>query len=135
MFIYELLDNVNKEKRIRERMNAAHYMATGLCVIFIAGVCVATGIFYNTKAGKELQNKFKNRATNTVDDLKNIVIKSADAVEVSVAHTVDKVCSTIETAHDKSDAIRKGFSDGKDRITKDVHDTADNITNEFKENN
>lgn len=133
MFINGLLYKVNKEKMRRGRIQAAHHIAVGMSVVVVTGVCVALGIFLNTKSGKELREKMKNKAIDTVEDVKNIVIKGADAVEVSAAYTADKVSHAIETAHDKAEDIKKELRDGSNDIKNDVHETAENISKAFKE--
>jgi gas vesicle protein len=131
MYINNLLDSFSTPKR--KKINTAHYMAAGMCIATIAGVCVATGVFLHSKSGKELRSKMKNRAIDTVDDLKNIVIKYTDSIKVSAAHAADHVCSAVEAAEDKAAAVKREFCCGSDKIAQDVQDTAENITQAYTE--
>lgn len=133
MFNHGLLYKVQMEKRKRERMKAAHYMAVGMGVIIVAGIGVATGILFKTKYGREMREKMKDKAIDTVENVKNIVIRSADAVEASAAHTAEKVSNVIEASENKADAIKKELRNSSREIIKDVQETAENISKTIKE--
>lgn len=133
MFMNDLLYKVDTEKRKRERMKAAHHIAAGMSVIIVAGICVATGILFTTKYGKEMREKMKDKAIDTVENVKHIVIRSADAVEATAVQAADKVSSAFEAAQGKAEGVKKEFIEGSGEIIKGVKETADNIAKTLKE--
>lgn len=133
MFMNDLLYKVDAEKRKRERMKAVHHIAAGMSIIIVAGVCVATGILFTTKYGREMRDKLKNKAIDTMESVKHVVIRSADAVAASAEHTADKVSSVFEAAQGKAEDIKEDFREGGGEIVKDVKETVENIATDFYE--
>ena len=108
-----------------------HHAAAGLCVLLIAGVCVAGGILCTTKFGKELREKMKIRAIDTAEDIKGIVIREVDTVKAAAASAADKVVKGVEDTQWKTESIKEEILDGRDEIKKDMNETAEQIVKTF----
>ena len=125
---------MTKEQRRSGRIKTAQHMAAGMIIVAVLGLCVATGILITTKSGKEIRKKIKDKAIDAAKDVKNIVIKSADKIEVSAACLEDKVNTSYDAAQRKAEGIKKDFSEGSGRITKDIQETAENMARDLRNN-
>lgn len=76
--------------------------------------------------------KFAAKAVNTIEDIKDAVVKKSDAVKSSAAQAAQGVRNAIQHAHGKTAGVKKEMNHGCYEIKKDVRKTARNISNALK---
>ena len=89
MFIKELIDLADKEKRKRERAKTAKYTAGytfGMIVAVAAGVAI--GMLLSPKSGKEIREEIIERTVETVETIKGKAKKMDESVQDSGVHAV-----------------------------------------------
>ncbi len=129
MIIRDFIDLVNKEKRKRERAEAAKKFAVGMGTLAAAGI--ATGIVFYSKLGKETREDMKNKVEKTIENIKDAAHKKVEAAKDSAAHKAQDVRNAIDDVNETTDDVKKHIKDGHNRITQDIHKTVDNISDDL----
>ncbi len=129
----DLSGKMDKEQRKGVRIRAAQHMAAGMIVVAVLGLCVAAGILLTTKSGKKNREIMKKKASDTVKNVRNIVDKSADRIELSAAQFEDSIGNSIDAAQRKAEGIKEEFINGGAKIAQDFKETTKSMAREFKE--
>jgi len=133
MILIELLDSLNKEKRIKakqiERVKATQKFAVGMGLAATAGM--ATGLLLAPKSGKQTREDLKENAVNTVDTIKDTVQKKAEMVKDSAAQAEQEAANIIKDIYGKTEGVKKDLKDGYHEINQDIHKTAESISKEL----
>lgn len=130
MIIKELIGNIGKEKKRKERVKAAQKLAVVMGAA--AAVGMATGLLLAPKSGKETREEFKKKAVNTIEDIKDTVQKKAEAVKDSTTHAAKDVRNFIKDVHGKKEGVEKDIKNGLHELKQDINETAEDIANEIK---
>ena len=105
----ELLDLVNKDKRMKNRVKSVQLFTIGLGIVVTVGfglvavAGVAAGIIFAPKSGKETRADMKKKAVNTVENIKDTVQNKAETVSDSAADTVQKACNVLKDVQEKAE--------------------------------
>lgn len=132
MFIYDLIDKVNKAKLEKERKAAQQTYASviGTAAIISAGAII--GFLFTTKSGKEVREKIMKRAYYTVEDIKEKFIHKAERFKDSFDAAADRLTEAAGDVRDKAEGVKEELKAGGVEIKNDIRDTAENISKELK---
>ena len=114
MILNDLIDLMTKDKRKRERAEAAQRFAVGMGVVATVGV--AAGILLAPKSGKETREYMKEKVKIAVDSIRDTVHKRVELLKDSAARAVEDISNEIKVAYRKTEAVKKDVKDGCDLI-------------------
>lgn len=80
MFLSDMLDMVNRKRRIEERRQTALKFAIGMGIA--AAIGLAKGVLYAPKPGKETREALKEKALQAVETVKKRVKGKAEAIKI-----------------------------------------------------
>jgi hypothetical protein len=129
MFLRNVEDIENKEKRMKERVKAAKKVAVGIGVLSV--IVVLLDIAITRKSKKKGREDMKN-AISTVETINNTIQENADNLKNSAAHASKEVCNIINDVSKKTEGVKKDIKDGYNEIAQDFIDAAENISKDIK---
>jgi gas vesicle protein len=116
---------IHQETMKKERGKTAQKIAVGLGLV-AAGL--AAGILFALKSSKETRKELKEKAVDTVENIKGIVQKKTDAVKASAEQVSEGMCDAIDEVHTGIVKVGKDVQKGSHAVAEDLHKTAENIT-------
>lgn len=122
MNLKTLQDFIDRETIKKAEVQTARRFAIGISLLALAGLAAEIG--FALKASRETRRGMKEKAVDTVGNIRNAVLKKKDAVRDSAEQVSEDVRGVMDKVQESTENVAEDLQKGAHTVIQDIHKAA-----------